>query len=96
MSRSSENQAAPYKPEWDSLFKHKQAPEWFRDAKLGIYLHWGVYSVPAYDNEWYPRAMHLKGLDTYKHHQETYGDPAEFGYHDFVPEFKAEKFDCNK
>ena len=83
-----------YTPEWESLAKHEESPEWFRDAKLGIYFHWGVYSVPAYGNEWYPRNMHLEGQDVYKHHLETYGHPSEFGYHDFVPLFKAEHFDA--
>ena len=83
-----------YTPEWESLAKHEESPEWFRDAKLGIYFHWGVYSVPAYGNEWYPRNMHLEGQDVNKHHLETYGHPSEFGYHDFVPLFKAEHFDA--
>jgi len=87
----------PFKPDWTDLEKHEAAPEWFRDAKFGIYWHWGVYSVPAYGNEWYPRNMHLKTgrRSAYKHHVETYGEPDKFGYHDFVPMFKAEKFDAD-
>jgi len=81
--------------DWESLKQRKPAPEWFRDAKFGIYFHWGVYSVPAFGSEWYPRNMHLKGRRENKHHTETYGDPTEFGYHDFVPRFKAEKFDAD-
>ena len=50
----------PYEADWESLKKHDEAPEWFRDAKFGIYFHWGVYSVPAYGSEWYPRHMHMK------------------------------------
>ncbi|MCP4643058.1 MAG: hypothetical protein GY851_21610 [bacterium] len=84
---------APYQPDWSSLRTHEAAPEWFRDAKYGIYMHWGVYSVPAFGSEWYPRNMHLKGRGECSHHAETYGDPAEFGYHDFAPMFKAEHFD---
>lgn len=83
----------PYEPEWPSLMSHEEAPEWFRDAKFGIYFHWGVYSVPAFGNEWYPRHMHVSSRPEYKHHVDTYGDPSEFGYHDFVPMFKAESFD---
>ncbi|MCD6304514.1 MAG: alpha-L-fucosidase [Planctomycetes bacterium] len=86
----------PVKPDWASLKKHVAAPEWFRDAKLGIYFHWGVYTVPAYGSEWYPRNMHLKQgrRGVYAHHVKTYGDPSKFGYHDFVPMFKAEHFDA--
>ncbi len=85
-----------YTANWESLKKHKPAPEWFRDAKFGIYFHWGVYSVPAFGSEWYPRNMYRKGSREYKHHVEVYGDPAQFGYHDFVPMFKAEKFDADE
>ncbi len=83
----------PYKPDWPSLKKHRAAPAWFRDAKVGLYMHWGVYSVPAFGSEWYPRNMHIKDRREYKHHVETYGEPSAFGYHDFVPKFKAEHFD---
>lgn len=84
---------APYTADWDSLARHEAAPEWFRDAKLGIYFHWGVYSVPAFETEWYPRLMHLPGHRVYEHHLATYGHPSEFGYHDFVPRFTADHFD---
>lgn len=89
----STEQESAYIAEWESLYKHNEAPEWFRDAKLGIYFHWGVYSVPAFGSEWYPRNMHRKDSKVHQHHMQTYGDPAEFGYHDFVPMFKAENFD---
>lgn len=85
--------AEPFQPNWESLSKHRAAPEWLADAKMGIYFHWGVYSVPAFFNEWYPRLMFLKGHDAWKHHVETYGDPSGFGYHEFVPKFTAEHFD---
>ncbi len=85
-----------YEPNWDSLSRHDPASEWFRDAKFGIYFHWGVYSVPAFGNEWYPRWMHFTNTPEYKHHVETYGKPSEFGYHDFIPMFKAEKFDAGE
>lgn len=90
--------APAYEANWESLAKHTPAPEWFRDAKFGIYFHWGVYSVPAYGNEWYPNHMHsTSGRDKryYEHHIENYGDPAEYGYDRFVQDFKAEKFDAD-
>ncbi len=78
---------------WESL-KTYQTPDWFKDAKFGIFIHWGVYSVPAYKNEWYPRLMYQQGSDEFKHHVETYGPQNKFGYKDFIPMFKAEKFDA--
>lgn len=88
------NEKPAYTADWESLAQHPASPEWFQDAKLGIYFHWGVYSVPAYGSEWYPRHMHEEGHPIYRHHLETYGHPSEFGYHDFVPMFKAEHFDA--
>jgi len=82
----------PFRPDWESLQKY-EAPEWYKDAKFGIFIHWGVYSVPAFGNEWYPRNMYREGTDEYKHHIATYGPQAKFGYKDFVPMFKAEHFD---
>jgi alpha-L-fucosidase len=87
-------EAESYSADWESLARHDASPEWFQDAKLGIYFHWGVYSVPAYSTEWYPRWMHFENHDIYRHHVETYGHPSEFGYHDFIPMFKAENFDA--
>lgn len=77
--------------DWTAL--QKQAPKWFRDAKFGIFLHWGVYSVPACENEWYSRNMYLKGSKQNKLHEQRYGPVSEFGYKDFIPLFKGEKFD---
>ncbi|WP_075737249.1 alpha-L-fucosidase [Streptomyces acidiscabies] len=79
-------QAAPdtYTPDWDSVDRHPAAPEWFRDAKFGIYFHWGAFSVPAYDNEWYPRNMYETGSRANLHHVATYGEPAAWPYHHFV------------
>jgi alpha-L-fucosidase len=96
-SQAPEEPAAPkYEATWDSLRQHNPAPDWFRDAKYSIYFHWGVYSVPAYASEWYPRLMLLKGQPAYEHHVKKYGDPSEFGYHGFVPMFKAEKFNAEE
>lgn len=85
----------PYKDNWDSLSAH-QTPEWFKEAKFGIFIHWGIYSVPAFGNEWYSRNMYIQGSREYKHHLETYGAHKEFGYKDFIPMFKAEKFSASE
>ena len=82
----------PYADTWESLANYR-VPEWYRDAKFGIFIHWGVYSVPAFDNEWYPRNMYMPGSKAYEHHIATYGNHKDFGYKDFIPLFKAEKFD---
>jgi len=82
----------PFRPDWESLEKY-QAPDWYKDAKFGIFIHWGVYSVPAFNSEWYPREMYQQGSDAYKHHIAVYGPQDKFGYKDFIPRFKAEKFD---
>ena len=82
----------PYSDSWQSLSEFPQ-PKWFNKLKLGIFIHWGVYSVPAFDNEWYPRNMYIQGSKAYEHHIATYGPQKEFGYKKFIPMFKAEKFD---
>ena len=82
----------PFRPDWESL-KTYEVPEWYRDAKFGIFIHWGVYSVPAFGNEWYPRNMYREGSEEYKHHIATYGAQDKFGYKEFIPMFKAEHFD---
>ncbi|MHC4465594.1 MAG: alpha-L-fucosidase [Planctomycetota bacterium] len=81
--------------DWEQLKNHK-VPEWFKDAKFGIYAHWGAYCVPAFGSEWYPRNMYLKESDVHEHHVKTWGDPSKFGYKDFIPMFKAEKFDADE
>ena len=84
-----------YEPTWESLTQHPTA-EWFKDAKFGIYFHWGVYSVPAWGNEWYPRNMYIKDNPTFAHHRETWGPQEVFGYKDFIPLFTAEYFDADE
>lgn len=86
----------PYKPTWKSLYHHKAVPNWFRDAKFGIYFHYGVYTVPAYHDEWYPRRMYNKKSIVYQHHLKTYGSPLKFGYPDFVPMFKGKEFNAGR
>ena len=80
-----------YEPTWNSLARHQLA-QWFRDAKFGVYTHWGVYSVPAFgaNGTWYPHFMYgadmfgrdaeHHGPEFHRHHVETYGGPEEFGY----------------
>jgi alpha-L-fucosidase len=82
----------PFHANWDSLGGYR-IPEWFRNAKFGIFLHWGVYSVPAFGNEWYSRNMYVQGSPDYKHQIAEHGPESKFGYKDFIPEFRAEKFD---
>lgn len=85
----------PFQPTWDSLKQYK-IPDWYQDAKFGIFIHWGVYSVPAFGSEWYPRLMYMQGSPEFKHHIETYGPQTKFGYKDFIPQFKAERFDAKQ
>ena len=82
----------PYDDTWDSLCEHP-TPRWYEKGKFGIFIHWGVYSVPAFGNEWYPRYMYQKGSRENLHHETTYGTLDKFGYKDFIPMFRAEKFD---
>ena len=105
--KSTQTTKKKFEPNWESL-KEYQTPEWFADAKFGIFIHWGPYSVPAFKSEWYPRFMYQDSMlwhqtdpektkkgtsPVFEHHVKTYGHPSEFGYKDFIPMFKAEKFD---
>lgn len=83
-----------YEPYWNSLRLHS-VPRWLDEGKLGIYTHWGVYSVPACgpNGSWYPHNMYREGTQQYEYHVQHYGHPSKFGYKDFIPMFKAEKFD---
>ena len=82
----------PYKDDWASL-AGRDMPAWMYEGKLGIFIHWGPYAVPAFGNEWYSRNMYVDGSPEFKHHVETYGPQKEFGYKDFIPLFTAEAFD---
>jgi alpha-L-fucosidase len=88
------NTALRYEPTWESLQQYS-VPQWFMEDKLGIFIHWGVYAVPAFANEWYARNMYQQGSPEFKHHQETWGQHSKFGYKDFIPMFQAEKFDAD-
>ncbi|MCC4590431.1 alpha-L-fucosidase [Xanthomonas campestris pv. cannae] len=82
----------PFRPDWTSL-KQYRSPSWYDNAKFGIFIHWGVFSVPAFGNEWYSRNMYQQGSKDYLHHRETYGPQSRFGYKDLIPLFTAPKFD---
>ncbi|MFR9651880.1 MAG: alpha-L-fucosidase [Rikenellaceae bacterium] len=106
---------APYFVATESSLVRYNVPEWYEDAKIGYWVHWGLYSVPSYAGdhaaEWYGRWMYVvdddsgnkkgpgyeqRGLKTAQHHRETYGDPKEFGYKDFIPMWSANKFDAEQ
>ncbi|MBI5831435.1 MAG: alpha-L-fucosidase [Armatimonadetes bacterium] len=84
----------PFKPETASL-KQYQCPEWFRDAKFGIWAHWGPQAVPM-DGDWYARGMYEQGSGHYNYHLKNYGHPSTFGYKDIIPLWKAEKWDPDR
>nr|AHF24008.1 alpha-L-fucosidase [uncultured bacterium Contig1756] len=80
-----------FEPTFDSLRTYS-APEWFRDAKFGIWSHWGPQSVPMF-GDWYARNMYIEGTQQYEYHVRHYGHPSRFGYKDICALWKAEKFD---
>jgi alpha-L-fucosidase len=81
----------PFKPTWESLQNYK-TPEWFRDAKFGIWAHWGPQCQPE-AGDWYARNMYQEGSPQYKFHLEKYGHPSKFGFKDVINEWKAENWD---
>ncbi|HET9502714.1 MAG TPA: alpha-L-fucosidase [Hymenobacter sp.] len=82
--------ASPFQPTWDSLARY-QTPEWFRDAKFGLWAHWGPQCQPE-RGDWYARGMYEEGSDQYKYHCEKYGHPSKFGFKDVLNEWKAEEW----
>jgi alpha-L-fucosidase len=86
--------AGPYLPTESSL-KQYRCPDWFRDAKLGIWAHWGPQAVPRH-GDWYARELYEEGSDDYKDHLARYGHPSKTGYKDIIPLWKAEKWDPEK
>ena len=85
--------AGPYTDTWESL-SHWRVPDWYGNAKFGIFIHWGVYSAAAYLNEWYPRNMYIQGTEEFKHHEELFGSHTQAGYKDYIPKLTAEHFDA--
>jgi alpha-L-fucosidase len=83
----------PYRPDWETLRNH-EIPQWFKDAKFGIFIGWGVYAVPGAVNEWYPHNMYRPGDPAYQDFTNRFGsfDKGD-GYKDFIPSFRAQKFD---
>ena len=79
-----ESNADKFQPTWESLQAYT-VPQWYEDAKFGIFIHWGPYAVPAFGNEWYPRNMYEQGTKEFDHHVETYGLHTEFGYRTSSP-----------
>ncbi|WP_117883771.1 alpha-L-fucosidase [Aureibaculum luteum] len=86
---------------WDELASQYECPDWFRDAKFGIWFHWGPQSVPEQGGGWYARHMYMKDVGRQKfgkmanpYHLQTYGHPSEFGFKDIINAWKAEKFDA--
>jgi alpha-L-fucosidase len=86
--------AGKFQPTWDSL-KQYQTPEWFRDAKFGIWAHWGPQCQPE-DGDWYARSMYLEGSGQYIFHTNHYGPPAQFGFQDVIHEWHAENWNPGK
>ena len=85
----------PYKPDWISLSDF-ETPKWLKNGKFGIFIHWGLFSVPAFNNEWYSRNMYIQDMEEWEHHRKTFGPHTEFGYKDFIPMFTAPKFDAKE
>ncbi len=81
----------PFAPDWKSLQQY-QVPDWFRDAKFGIWAHWGAQCQPEY-GDWYARSMYIEGSRVYKYHVEKYGHPSKFGFKDVINEWKADQWD---
>ncbi len=84
----------PFAPTMDSL-KGYRCPDWFRDAKFGIWSHWGPQAVPM-NGDWYAKRMYDPNDRGYKHHVENYGHPSVFGYKDIIALWKAEKWDPDR
>lgn len=81
-----------YEPTWESLSQYGEAPEWFRDAKLGLWAHWGPQCQPE-DGDWYARLMYQEGTQQYQFHKAKYGDPSEFGFKDIIHLWTADNWD---
>jgi len=90
--RNDSSPAAAFRADWESLTKYR-CPEWFRDAKFGIWSHWGPQSVPE-GGDWYARNMYVQGHAAYELHLKKFGHPSKVGYKDVVERWKAEKFDA--
>ena len=92
MSGTVSAHAATFKPNWSSLVAGWDTPEWFRDAKFGIWAHWGPQCQPE-AGDWYGRLMYVPGSPAYKHHVANYGHPADTGFIDIIGKWKAQAWD---
>jgi alpha-L-fucosidase len=86
---------AKFKPTWESLSENYQTPEWFKDAKLGIWAHWGPQCVPE-AGDWYGRQMYMQGNFYYDHHVKHYGHPSKTGFMEIIGQWKADKWEPEK
>ena len=80
----------PFEPTWPSLTKY-ETPDWFRNAKFGIWAHWGPQCEPEH-GDWYARGMYEEGSDHYKYHVAKYGHPSKFGFKDVIRRWKAQRW----
>jgi len=87
------NSQGPFAPTWESIVSNYRIPQWYGDGKFGIFIHWGLYCVPAFGDEWYPRNMYQPTMREFEYHRKAYGPQSKFGYKDFIPMFKAERYD---
>lgn len=83
--------SGPFTPDWDSLEQYR-TPDWFRNAKFGIWAHWGPQCEPEF-GDWYGRLMYEEGSDAYRYHVKKYGHPSQFGFKDVIRQWKAEQWD---
>ena len=83
--------AGPFAPDWDSLANYR-TPDWFRNAKFGLWAHWGPQCEPEF-GDWYARNMYREGSDAYRYHLQKYGHPSKFGFKDVIRQWRAEQWD---
>lgn len=88
-------QSGPFQPSWESLVSQYRCPEWFRDAKFGIWAHWSAQCVPE-NGDWYAREMYIQGNRHYNYHVANYGHPSKFGFMEFDNLWKADKWEPEK
>ncbi len=91
-ARGADIARGPVRPDWASLIEHYRYPDWFRDAKLGFWAHWGPQSVPE-QGDWYGRLLYMPGEPDYDHHLRTYGHPADTGMIDIQTRWSADRWD---
>jgi alpha-L-fucosidase len=92
---SSRKISGPFQPNWESLAQNYRCPEWFRDAKFGIWAHWTAQCVPE-QGDWYARQMYIQGHPQYEHHLKTYGHPSKTGFMEIDNLWRAEHWEPEK